>query len=139
MPSTRSAARHSTRTPSQSQSQTQSQDLRAGQSVGETFETVSTAVLPPAYTITLASVGDVDAAAREAELVRGQEYLHDAVRRRGDKEGDLRDLVHARKRRKVGGKVELDKDVLWYTASLRWPCSCTSRSSLIQARVRWSD
>jgi hypothetical protein len=102
----------------------------------ETFDTLSTAALPPAYSITLARPagdGDLSDEKKAEEYKRGQESLNDGIRRVGDTEGELRDLVRARKRRRLSwdqgtdGRShtgELDKEVLWYTASLCHACSC---------------
>jgi hypothetical protein len=138
MPSTRSRLRQS-----QSQSQSQSSSLESTrgkpkQKDEETFESLSTAVLPLAYTIKLATsldAGEISEEKRVEEYVRGQEFLSDGIRRIGDKEGVLEDLVasRSRKRRRLykaeSGEEhkEGDKDVLWYTASLRHACSCTYR------------
>ena len=68
--------------------------------------------------------------------MRGQEFLSDGIRRIGDVEGVLGDLVasRSRKRRRLDGlpihedkAKERNKDIRWYTASLRHACSCTSR------------
>jgi hypothetical protein len=136
MPSTRSRIRQS-----QSQSQSQSSSLESTRGKPrpkneETFESLSTAVLPLGYTIKLATsicTDDISEARKEEEYVRGQEFLSDGIRRLGDVEGVLGDLVasRSRKRRRLGqaGSTEKqregDKDVLWYTASLRHACSCT--------------
>jgi hypothetical protein len=144
MPSTRSRIRKS-----QAQSQSQPSSLESTRDVpqnaqkkDETFESLSTAVLPLAYTIKLATTTDasqISEARKLVEYVRGQEFLSDGIRRVGDKEGVLGDLVasRSRKRRRLddvearGIKYEgLDKDVLWYTASLRHACSCTSTQSI---------
>jgi hypothetical protein len=140
MPSTRSRIRKS-----QAQSQSQPSSLESTRDVpqnaqkkDETFESLSTAVLPLAYTIKLATTTDasqISEARKLVEYVRGQEFLSDGIRRVGDKEGVLGDLVasRSRKRRRLddvearGIKDEgLDEDVLWFTASLRHVCSCTS-------------
>lgn len=133
MPSTRSRLRNS-------QSQSSSlESKRAGapakHAEDETFESLSMAVLPLAYTIKLAHIsGSTPSDAQEGqEYTRGQEYLSDGIRRVGDREGNLGDLVRSRsrKRRRVEhggdhseGSVSLDKDILWYTAGLRHACSC---------------
>jgi len=135
MPSTRSRLRNS-----QSQSQSSSlESKRAGASPklaeDETFESLSTAVLPLAYTVKLAHISGstLSDAQKEQDYVRGQEYLSDGIRRVGDKEGNLGGLVksRSRKRRRIEhsgdhseGSVILDKDILWYTAGLRHACSC---------------
>jgi hypothetical protein len=133
MPSTRSRLRNS-------QSQSSSLDsARAGvstkQAGEETFESLSTAVLPLAYSIKLATTSDcaLSDTQKEEEYLRGQEFLSDGIRRVGDKEGNLGDVVKSRKRRRSNrnvergeGSADLEKDVLWYTASLRHACSCTS-------------
>jgi len=133
MPSTRSRLRNSH---SQSSSL---ESKRAGSppkdAEDETFESLSTAVLPLAYTIKPAHISGstLNGAQKEQEYVRGQEYLSDGIRRVGDKEGNLGDLVRSRsrKRRRIEhsddqseGSVSLDKDILWYTAGLRHACSC---------------
>ena len=133
MPSTRSRLRNS---------QSQSSSLESKRAGGpakhaedETFESLSTAVLPLGYTIKLAHISGstLNDAQKEQEYVRGQEYLSDGIRRIGDKEGNLGDLVRSgsRKRRRVEkngnqaeGSTRPDKDVLWYTAGLRHACSC---------------
>ena len=133
MPSTRSRLRNSR---SQSSSlETKRAGVPAKHAEDETFESLSTAVLPLAYTIKLAhiSASTLSDAQKEQEYVRGQEYLSDGIRRVGDKEGNLGDLVksRSRKRRRIEhsgdqseGSVSLDKDVLWNTAGLRHACSC---------------
>ena len=139
MPSTRSRLRNS-------QSHSSSLEVkRAGASPkhaeDETFESLSTAVLPLGYTIRLAHISGsrLSDAQKEEEYVRGQEYLSDGIRRVGDKEGNLGDLVksRSRKRRRVEhvgdhseGSVSLDKDILWYTAGLRHACSCKPADDL---------
>lgn len=93
----------------------------------ETLDTVSTAVLPPSYTVTVASTSPLLKEEKGRLYTKAQECLHDAVRRVRDKERDLADLVRARKRRRIhpgADAVKLDRGVLWYTASLRYPCSC---------------
>jgi len=139
MPSTRSRLRQS-----QSESQSQPSSLESAHNKPtkpkeeETFESLSTAVLPLGYTIKLARSIDAGAITEEQEVeeyVRGQEFLSDGIRRVGDKEGVLGDLVvsRSRKRRRLNDgaihkdKAEGGKDVLWYTASLRHACSCTSQ------------
>jgi hypothetical protein len=137
MPSTRSRLRQS-----QSESQSQSSSLESTRKKPrpkkeETFESLSTAVLPLGYTIKLATslhAGAIPEENKVEEYVRGQEFLSDGIRRVGDKEGVLGDLVasRSRKRRRLNEvsthevKNEGGKDVLWYTASLRHACSCTS-------------
>jgi hypothetical protein len=137
MPSTRSRLRQS-----QSESHTQSSSLKSTRrkprpKKEETFESLSTAVLPLGYTIKLATsidAGDITEEKEVEEYVRGQEFLSDGIRRRGDVEGVLGDLVasKSRKRRRLNDtaihevKDEGGKDILWYTASLRHACSCTS-------------
>jgi len=142
MPSTRSL-----RARSQSQSQSQSQSSSLGttkdkapneQKHDQTFESLSTAILPPAYAIRLATTtddGTISAERKVQEHVRGQEFLSDGIRRLGEREGILGNLVasKSRKRRRLnsaGGKekgsVGVDEDALWYTASLRHACSCKS-------------
>ena len=139
MPTTRSRAR-------QSQSESQSQSSSLGSNRGrprkhkdeDTFESLSTAVLPLAYTIKLATSLQAEALTEEKrveEYVRGQEFLSDGIRRVGDVEGVLGDVVasRSRKRRRLNGlpvhedaAEEGNKDILWYSASLRHACSCTS-------------
>jgi hypothetical protein len=138
MPSTRSRLRQS-----QSQSQTQSSSLASTRDGlrqrhdAETSDSLSTAVLPLAYTIKLASTvdgSDISESRKVEEYVRGQEFLSDGIRRVGDKEGVLGDLVALRsKRRSLDGSgiqevttEGVTKSELWYTASLRYACSCTS-------------
>jgi hypothetical protein len=139
MPSTRSRLRQS-----QSESQSQISSLESTRrkprpEKEETLESLSTAVLPLAYTIKLATPIDAGSLTEEKEVeeyVRGQEFLSDGIRRVGDKEGVLGDLVasRSRKRRRLSYtaihevKDEAGKDVLWYTASLRHACSCTSQA-----------
>jgi hypothetical protein len=68
------------------------------------------------------------------EYVRGQEFLSDGIRRVGDVEGVLGNLVASRSRKRrrldragtIEKKKEGNEDVLWYTATLRHACSCTS-------------
>lgn len=133
MPSTRSRLRTS-------QSQSSSlESKRPGASPkhaeDETFESLSTAVLPLEYSIKLAHISGsiLSDAQKEEEYVRGQECLSDGIRRVGDKEGNLGDLVRfgPRKRRRVEkngnqaeGSTRFDRDILWYTAGLRHACSC---------------
>jgi len=142
MPSTRSRIRQS-----QSESQSQSSSLGSNRSRPrkqkdeETFESLSTAVLPLAYTIKLATFLHAEPLTEERkveEYVRGQEFLSDGIRRVGDVEGVLGDLVASepRKRRRLDElsvhedkTKERNKDILWYTASLRHACSCTSRAT----------
>jgi hypothetical protein len=133
MPSTRSRLRNS-------QSQSSSIGSKRGgpstkQAGEETFGSLSTAVLPLAYTIKLGHISGstLSDERKQEEFVRGQEFLSDGVRRVGDKEGNLGDVVKSRKRRRSNrnvergeGSADLEKDVLWYTASLRHACSCTS-------------
>jgi hypothetical protein len=78
------------------------------------------------------------------EYVRGQEFLSDGIRRRGDVEGVLGDLVasRSRKRRRLndrsthkGNNGDGNKDILWYTASLRHACSCMSRATDRKSRA----
>jgi hypothetical protein len=63
------------------------------------------------------------------EYVRGQEFLSDGRRRVGEREGDAGDLRRFKKRR-LEAKLDddekkgLEKEVLWYTAKLRYACSC---------------
>jgi hypothetical protein len=138
MPSTRSRLRQS-----QSESQSLSSSListrrKPRPKKEETFESLSTAVLPLGYTIKLATsvdAGDISEDGKVEEYVRGQEFLSDGIRRVGDKEGVLGDLVasRSRKRKRLNDiaihedKAEDgNKDILWYTASLRHACSCTS-------------
>jgi len=135
MPSTRSRLRQS-----QSESQSQSSSLESARrkpkpKEDETFESLSTAVLPLGYIIKLARSIDASEISEEKkveEYVRGQEFLSDGIRRVGDKEGVLGDLVASRSRKKRRlndtiheDKAEDGKDILWYTASLRHACSCT--------------
>jgi len=140
MPSTRSRLRQS-----QSESQSQPSSLESTrnkprkQKAEETFESLSTAVLPLGYTIKLANSIDAREISEEKkveEYVRGQEFLSDGIRRVGDKEGVLGDLVasRSRKRRRLNDtathqdKAEYGKHILWYTASLRHACSCTHQA-----------
>lgn len=98
-----------------------------GASQLETLDTVSTAILPPSYTVIQASNRPATESEKVQAFTRGQECLHDAVRRMENKEGDLRDLIRLRKRRRIHAPSEgeeLDRDVLWYTARLRHACSC---------------
>lgn len=119
-------------------SRSQLSELRAKPVVHEsqpetqTLDTLSTAVLPTPYTVHLAAVHSATDADKAFQYHRGQEYLNDGVRRIKDKEGDLGDL-RAKKRRRIGRgesseTKDLNKGVYWYTASLRYPCSCTSFS-----------
>jgi hypothetical protein len=140
MPSTRSRVRQS-----QSESQSQPSSLETTRrkprpKKEETFESLSTAVLPLGYTIKLATPIDAGAITEEKkveEYVRGQEFLSDGIRRRGDVEGVLGDLVasRSRKRRRLNDtaihkdEAEDGKKILWYTASLRHACSCTSQAT----------
>lgn len=93
----------------------------------ETFTSVSTATLPPRYKITLA-VGASDLPlskeTRDEAYIRGEEVLSDGWRRDIDVEGRLADL----RKRAVGSGPD-DGKVLWYTAGLHFPCTCTYRSS----------
>jgi hypothetical protein len=118
---------------------------RPSQNHDETFDTLSTAALPPSYTITLARpAGDasLDDERKANEYRGGQEYLNDGIRRVKDKEGDLTELIHARKRRKLSSSkagIEdhfgaLDPEVFWYTASLRHACSCELPASFCKRR-----
>ena len=124
----------STRLRSQSRSQLRvspvvRQSQLEPQTQTQTLDTLSTAVLPVSYTINLASTHTISSEQNTREYIRGQEHLSDGVRRINDKDGDLWDL-RARKRRRVGektsgaGSVKLDKEVYWYTANLKYPCSC---------------
>lgn len=144
MPSTRSRIR-------QSQSDSQSQSSFLGSTRGrprkqkdeETFESLSTAVLPLAYSIKLATSLHAEALTEDKkveEYVRGQEFLSDGLRRIGDVEGVLGDLVasRSRKRRRLNETMAdgvrdegKNKDILWYTASLRHACSCKSRPTYL--------
>jgi hypothetical protein len=137
MPSTRSRLHQS-----QSESQSQSSSLESTRrkpkpKKEETFESLSTAVLPLGYTIKLATsigAGAITEEKKVEEYVRGQEFLSDGIRRVGDVEGVLGDLValRSRKRRRLNDsavhkdKGEDGKEILWYSASLRHACSCTS-------------
>lgn len=141
MPSTRSRLRHS-----QSESQSQSSSLESTRrkpklKADETFESLSSAVLPLGYTIKLAApidAGEISEEKNIEEYVRGQEFLSDGIRRIGDVEGVLGDLVafQSRKRRRLNdtaihtNKAGDGKGILWYTASLRHSCSCTSNHHL---------
>ena len=143
MPSTRSRLRQS-----QNESQSQSSSLESTRrkprpEKEETFESLSTAVLPLGYTIKLATSTDSREISEEKkveEYVRGQEFLSDGIRRRGDVEGVLGDLVASRSRKRrrldsaetVGKKKGGDEDVLWYTASVRHACSCTSNHHFLK-------
>jgi hypothetical protein len=139
MPSTRSRLRQS-QTESQSQpSSLESTRRKPKRKDEETFDSLSTAVLPLAYTIKLAASSHTGAVTEEKkveEYVRGQEFLSDGIRRRGDVEGVLGDLVasRSRKRRRLDSekKKEGSEDVLWYTASLRHACSCTSNHHFLK-------
>jgi hypothetical protein len=109
--------------------------VRVSQNHDETFDTLSTAALPPSYTITLARPpgnASLNDELKAEEYRRGQEYLNDGIRRVKDKEGELTELIRARKRRKQSssqanggpGSAALDPEVFWYTACLRYACSC---------------
>jgi hypothetical protein len=142
MPSTRSRLRNS-----QSQSSSLGSaraEPRTKQAEDETIESLSTAVLPLTYSIKLATTSgyELSDTRREEEYIRGQEFLSDGVRRAGDKEGDLGDVAESRKRRRFNrdidggeGSAGLEKDVLWYTASLRHACSCTSIYLFLRRRL----
>lgn len=146
MPSTRSRLRQS-----QSESQSLSSSLESTRrkprpKKEETFESLSTAVLPLGYTIKLARSLDsreISEDGKVEEYVRGQEFLSDGIRRVGDVEGVLGDLVasRSRKRRRLNDtpihkdEAEDGKKILWYTASLRHACSCTSQATDQKSRA----
>lgn len=118
---------------------------RPSKNYDKTFDTLSTAALPPSYTITLArppGSASLNDEQKAEEYRRGQEYLNDGIRRVKDKEGDLTELIYARKRRKLSSSHAgagdhsgaLKQEVFWYTASLRHACSCELSASSCKGR-----
>lgn len=161
---------------SQSQSQSQSHPIPPSQEP-LSLASVSTATLPPLYTVTLAvPPRDVplDQSASHTAFVRGEEALSDGWRRDVGLEGRLVDLRKRYRTHAIGftaiessrkgkgkdkgkekvtayGQGSVEEDVtghasvltsgehvteqraLWYTADLRFPCSCelSSRSDTL--------
>nr|XP_019051292.1 hypothetical protein I302_01741 [Kwoniella bestiolae CBS 10118]OCF30222.1 hypothetical protein I302_01741 [Kwoniella bestiolae CBS 10118] len=155
--STSTSKRRSSRLATQSQSQSQSQSqpdnspswLLDSQSQSHfqtqtqsqpdhSFLSISTASLPPKYSINLALPSDVELSNTEEReyQVRGEEFLHDAWRRSDEKEGKLVDLRERSKRViRINGEKptytgkgkakETSEDVLWYNAGMKFPCVCS--------------
>ncbi|GFZ48333.1 hypothetical protein JCM24511_06081 [Saitozyma sp. JCM 24511] len=161
---------------SQSQSQSQSHPIPPSQEP-LSLASVSTATLPPLYTVTLAVPPcdvPLDPSASHAAFVRGEEALSDGWRRDVGLEGRLVDLRKRYRTHAIGftaiessrkgkgkdkgkekvtayGQGSVEEDVtghasvltsgehdteqraLWYTADLRFPCSCelSSRSDTL--------
>ncbi|WRT70503.1 uncharacterized protein IL334_007501 [Kwoniella shivajii] len=150
-PPLRRSLRHTGQSQSQSHSQSrldselgdqpswlnsQTPQSQATQGVENSFLSISTAPLPPKYKITLALGQDIvlsDKEEKEAH-VRGEELLSDGWRRHNDPEGDLEDLrkrfkrnAHVQSDQPISNRhsTQLNADVLWYTAGLRFPCVCS--------------
>ena len=152
--STRSRLRSASKSQSQSQSQSlrpynatpyplkkRSRVPRASEAESQvseinsaSFASASTASLPPNHTVHVAlPLDSVLTESQEAELyIKGQELLTDGWRR-GELEGKLDDL---RRRKRAANSLEClpganavlghveRPEVLWYTAGLRYPCTC---------------
>ncbi|ORX41193.1 hypothetical protein BD324DRAFT_613581 [Kockovaella imperatae] len=103
--------------------------------IQESFASASTASLPPDYTIHLALRPHTHVASEEElrHVIRGQELLADGWRR-GEREGKLWELRGGEPRARNVTKTQQDQhgqelgyveaDVLWYSAGLRYACSC---------------
>ena len=98
------------------------------------FASASTASLPPNHSIHIALSTDVGLTeSQEGDLyIGGQELLTDGWRR-GEPEGKLDDLRRRNRaasgqHHDVGSNDRLGQDekpeILWYTAGLRYPCTC---------------
>ncbi|OCF58425.1 hypothetical protein L486_04458 [Kwoniella mangroviensis CBS 10435] len=143
--------RRSSRLATQSQSQSQSevdippswldpQSQSQQTQIDNSFLSISTASLPPKYSINLALPVDTKLCSNEEKeyRVKGEEFLHDGWRRSDQPEGTLVDLRRKNKRipSLPGHEVSLlssnqqkwkeDVDqIFWYNAGMKFPCVCS--------------
>ncbi|WVQ63107.1 uncharacterized protein L199_001258 [Kwoniella botswanensis] len=122
---------------SQSQSQSQSQQIQ----IDNSFLSISTASLPPKYSIKLALPVDTKLFSNEEKeyRVKGEEFLHDGWRRLDQPEGKLMSLRRKAKRivslpghqasllgnNQQKQKEDAEDQIFWYNAGMKFPCVCS--------------
>ncbi|WWD08508.1 hypothetical protein V865_006620 [Kwoniella europaea PYCC6329] len=150
--STSNSKRRSSRLATQSQSQSQSeidnspswldpQSQSQQVQIDNSFLSISTASLPPKYSINLALPVDTKLSRNEEKeyRVKGEEFLHDGWRRSDQPEGTLVDLRRKKKRifalrgyqasllgdNQQKQKEDAEDQIFWYNAGMKFPCVCS--------------
>ncbi|WWC92112.1 uncharacterized protein L201_007066 [Kwoniella dendrophila CBS 6074] len=110
--------------------------------IDNSFLSISTASLPTKYKINIGlpinqQLSDND---RQKYYIQGEEVLSDGLRKINDLEGNLEDLRNATKRivkcparlsqpnekkQQSSGVQQLDQNVFWYSARIKYPCVCS--------------